>query len=88
MDPRVDALIAQGDRELDNEKRWALWRELHRYLYEEVQPYFYREAPPRKFALNLALRGVQFFKLSPGYSLRRWYYPAGTSGTRPTRAKG
>ena len=88
MDPNVDALIAEGDRELDSEKRWALWRELHRYLYEEIQPYFFREAPPRKFALNLALRGVQFFKISPGYSLRRWYYPAGTPGTRSTRDKG
>jgi peptide/nickel transport system substrate-binding protein len=85
MDPEVDALIARGARELDDEKRWALWRELHRYLYEEVQPYFYREASPRKFALSLSLRGVQFFKITPGYSLRRWYYPAGTPGTRPTR---
>jgi peptide/nickel transport system substrate-binding protein len=85
MDPKVDALIAEGERELDPEARHALWRELHRYLYEEVQPYLYREAPPRKFALNLALRGVQFFKITPGYSLRRWYYPAGTPGTRPGR---
>jgi len=85
MDPKVDELIARGDRELDDEKRWALWRELHRYLYEEVQPYLYREAPPRKFALAKDLRGVQFFKVTPGYSLRRWYYPAGTPGTRETR---
>jgi peptide/nickel transport system substrate-binding protein len=86
VDPKVDALIAEGGRELDDEKRWALWRELHRYLYEEVQPYLYREAPPRKFALSKAVRGVQFFKLMPGYSLRRWYYPAGTPGTRAMRA--
>jgi ABC-type oligopeptide transport system substrate-binding subunit len=85
IDPKVDALIAEGDRELDDEKRWALWRELHRYLYEEVQPYLYREAPPRKFALAKAVRGVQFFKIMPGFSLRRWYYPAGTPGTRATR---
>lgn len=85
IDPKVDALIERGGRELDDEKRWAMWRELHRYLYEEVQPYLYREAPPRKFALNRAVRGVQFFKLTPGYSLRRWYYPAGTPGTRSTR---
>jgi peptide/nickel transport system substrate-binding protein len=87
IDPKVDAMIAEGDRELDSARRWGIWKELHRYLYEEVQPYLYREAPPRKFALNKALRGVQFFKLSPGYSVRRWYYPAGTPGTRPTREK-
>ncbi len=87
MDPHVDELIARGDRELDDEKRWAIWRELHRYLYEEVQPYLFREMPPRKFALNQALRGVQFFKINPGYSVRRWFYPAGTPGTRATREK-
>jgi len=87
IDPKVDALIARGARELDDEKRWALWHELHRYLYEEVQPYFFREGPPRKFALNKAIRGVQFFKISPGYSVRRWFYPAGTPGTRPTRER-
>lgn len=85
IDPKVDALIARGARELDDDKRHALWRELHRYLYENVQPYLYRDAPPRKFALSQALRGVQFFKITPGYALRRWYYPAGTSGTRATR---
>jgi peptide/nickel transport system substrate-binding protein len=84
IDAKVDAWIERGQRELDDERRWALWRELHRYLYEEVQPYFYREAPPRKFALALGLRGVQFFKITPGYALRRWYYPAGTLGTRAT----
>ena len=87
MDAKVDALIAEGERELDDARRWDIWKQLHRYLYEEVQPYLYREGPPRKFALNKALRGVQFFKLSPGYSLRRWYYPAGTPGTRATREK-
>jgi peptide/nickel transport system substrate-binding protein len=86
MDPKVDELIARGDRELDDPKRWAIWRELHRYLYEEVQPYLFREAPPRKFVLNKAIRGVQFFKITPGYALRRWFYPAGTPGTRATRA--
>jgi ABC-type transport system substrate-binding protein len=85
VDPFVDELITRGGRELDPEKRHALWRELQRYLYEEVQPYFYREAPARKFALSKALRGVQFFKIAPGYSLRRWYFPSGTPGTRPTR---
>jgi len=85
MDPEVDRMIAEGDRMLDDEARWAKWRELHRYLYENVQPYLYRDAPPKKFALNKAIRGVQFFKVYPGYSLRRWYFPAGTPGTRATR---
>ncbi len=86
IDAEVDALIAQGARELDDQQRWKLWHELHRHLYEDVQPYLFREAPPRKFALDKDIRGVQFFKISPGYSVRRWFYPAGTPGTRPTRA--
>jgi peptide/nickel transport system substrate-binding protein len=85
IDPHVDALIARGARELDDETRWATWRELHRSLYERVQPYLDRELPPRKVALDRSIRGVQLFKLTPGDSLRRWYYPAGTPGTRTTR---
>ena len=29
----------------------------------------------------------QTFQISPGYDPRRWYYPKGTPGTRPTRHK-
>ncbi len=82
-DPHVDELIEKGQRELDPAKRIAIWREFHRYLYYEVQPYLFREMPPRKFALSKRVRGVQIFALDPGYSLRRWYFPAGTPGTRP-----
>lgn len=84
-DPFVDELIGRGQVELDDGERQALWRELHRYLAEKVVPCIYREASPRRFALNKDLRGVQFFKITPGYSLRRWYFPAGTPGTRATR---
>jgi peptide/nickel transport system substrate-binding protein len=85
VDEFVDGLIARGQVELDDQKRQGLWRELHRYLAERVVPCIYREASPRRFALNRELRGVQFFKITPGYSLRRWYWPVGTSGTRATR---
>jgi peptide/nickel transport system substrate-binding protein len=87
IDPKIDALIEKGNRELDDETRWGLWRQLHRDLYEEWMPYLYREISPRKFGLNRSIRGVQFFKITPGYSVRRWYYPAGTPGTRPTRER-
>jgi peptide/nickel transport system substrate-binding protein len=84
-DPYVDELIAKGNRELDPEKRWKISKELHRYLYEEVQPYFFGVMPPRKFAMNKGIRGMQTFAIAPGYSVRRWYYPEGTPGTRSTR---
>ncbi len=86
-DPHVDELIARGQRELDDEKRWAIWRELHRYLYESVHPYLYNLAPPRKFAMSQRFRGVQCFAINPGYSIRRWFLPAGTPGTRPARER-
>lgn len=86
-DPQVDALIRKGQRELDDEKRWAVWRELHRYLHERVQPFLFTLAPPRKFAMSQRFRGVQSFVINPGYSIRRWYLPAGTPGTRATRER-
>jgi hypothetical protein len=39
---------------------------------------------PKKFALNKKIRGFQTVKLDPNYVIRRWYYPAGTPGTRDT----
>lgn len=85
-DPECDRLIDAGRAELDWPKRAAIWRRLHARMYE-MQPYLFCFNPPRKFVMNRALRGFQSFALEPNYSLRRWYYPEGTSGTRPTRAK-
>lgn len=82
-DPESDALIEQGQRELDTAKRAAIWRKLHARIYSQ-QPYLFCYSPPRKFAINKALRGVQLVLMDPNYVLRRWYYPAGTPGTRAT----
>lgn len=82
-DPEVDALIEAIQRELDKGKRAELLRALHRKIYE-IQPYFFMFNTPRKFAMSKKIRGHQGFKIAPGYSLRRWFYPAGTPGTRAT----
>jgi peptide/nickel transport system substrate-binding protein len=87
MDPHIDDLIERGQVELDGEKRAKLWQELHRYIYDEVQPYMFGANTPRKFAMTKKLRGFEAFKISPGYLIRRWYYPAGTPGTRSSLAK-
>jgi len=86
-DGEVDGLIARGQVELDADKRAAIWRELHRRIYE-LQPYLFCYNPPRKFAMNRAIRGFQSVPPSPNYVVRRWYYPAGTPGTRPTLEAG
>jgi ABC-type transport system substrate-binding protein len=79
-------LIDAGRAELDWTKRAATWKALHRRLYE-MQPYLFAYNPPRKFVMNRALRGFQSFGLDPNYSLRRWYYAAGTPGTRAQPGK-
>ncbi len=85
-DPKVDALITAGQREVDDAKRYAIWRELHRYLYEQ-QGYMYLFNPARKFALSKAIHGFQATRFDPNYVLRRWYYAEGTPGTRATAKK-
>lgn len=82
-DPEVDRLIEAIQIELDIDKRAALLRQLHRKIYD-IQPYFFMFNTPRKYAMNKKIRGFQGFKIAPAYSLRRWYYPAGTEGTRAT----
>jgi peptide/nickel transport system substrate-binding protein len=68
--PRVDELFQQGRRELDREKRAAIYGEIHNILWED-QPntwLFYRAA---FYAFNKKLRGYNFsprgpFHYSPG----------------------
>ncbi|MBL8859422.1 MAG: hypothetical protein JNL28_13000 [Planctomycetes bacterium] len=85
-DPETDKLIDEGRAELDPVKRAAVWRRLHARVYE-MQPYLFCYNPPRKFVMNRALRGFQSFALDPNYALRRWYYAAGTPGTRAQAAQ-
>lgn len=85
-DAEVDRLIEAGQKELDPEARAALWRQLHARIYSQ-QPYLFAYSPPRKFGINKALFGLQLVAQDPNYVLRRWYYPAGTPGTRTTLAK-
>lgn len=85
MDPFVDALIAKGQTELDHGKRQEIWRELHRYLYEEIVPYLFMYNIPRKFAMSRKLHGFQVLAIDPGYVIRRWHYiDPKVAGTRKT----
>jgi len=86
MDAEIDALIEAGQREIDIEKRVKIWKELHARV-AELQPYMFGLNSARKFAMNKKIRGFQGFKIAPGYSIRRWYYAAGTQGTRSTPLK-
>ncbi|MBI5363362.1 MAG: hypothetical protein HZA53_09290 [Planctomycetes bacterium] len=85
-DAEVDRLIEAGQKELDVEQRMTLWRALHARIYSQ-QPYLFAYSPPRKFGMTKALFGLQLVAQDPNYVVRRWYYPAGTPGTRATLAK-
>lgn len=80
-DEEVDKYITRIQREIDTEARMEIWKEFHRYLYREVQPYLFLFNVPKKFAIDRAIRGVQSFAIDPGYSLRRWYYSDPTSSS-------
>jgi peptide/nickel transport system substrate-binding protein len=87
VDETVDRLIEENQRELDADRRAALQREIHARVYD-LQPYLFAYNPPRKFAMSKAIRGFQAVHIDPNYVVRRWYYPAGTPGTRATRERG
>lgn len=83
-DPDVDRWIEAAQRELDEPTRHALWKRVQRRVYE-LQPMLFLYSPPRKVALRQELRGYRVGREDPGFSVRDWYYPSGTSGTRPAR---
>ncbi len=85
-DPAIDELIGKGQRELDPARRASIWHELQRKVYD-LQPYLFCFNVPRKFAMNRKIRGFQSVPITPNYVIRRWYYPEGTPGTRPTLAE-
>lgn len=85
-DPETDRLIDAGRAELDPQKRAAWWRLLHARLHE-MQPYLFAFNPPRKFVMNRAVRGFGNYALDPNYVIRRWFYAAGTPGTRAQLAR-
>ncbi|TAJ19483.1 MAG: hypothetical protein EPO68_06230 [Planctomycetota bacterium] len=83
-DAQVDQWIESAQRELDPAARFELWKRVQRRVYE-LQPLLFLYSPPRKIALNQKLRGYRVGREDPGFSVRDWYYAAGTEGTRPAR---
>ncbi|MDF1800349.1 MAG: ABC transporter substrate-binding protein [Planctomycetota bacterium] len=87
MEPELDKMIRQIQREIDVEKRRAIWRDLHTFVYD-LQPYLFGYNVPIKFAMSKRIRGFRTVALDPGYVLREWHFvdPA-EPGTRTTRLK-
>lgn len=80
-DEEVDRLIEAIRRELDDDKRHAMFMQLHERIYN-MHPYLFGWNTPRKIAFNKNIQGVKLYKFNPGYRLRDMYYVEGTPGTR------
>ncbi len=70
--PRADELIETARRELDPQKRYALYHELHRVMHEE-QPYTFLFTRPTFLFLDRRFENVIVHEL--GVDWRDWYVP-------------
>lgn len=65
--PEGDKLIDDGRREMDNDKRMAIWRKLEAHLAEE-QPYTFIRVPPWLRFVNLEVGNVTTYPAGMQYS--------------------
>jgi len=70
--PQADELIERARRELDEEKRYALYHQFHRILHEE-QPYTFLMTRPRYYFIDRRFENVIVHKL--GIDPLEWYVP-------------
>ncbi|MEN6383579.1 MAG: peptide-binding protein [Phycisphaerales bacterium] len=70
--PQVDKLIEQARRELNEEKRYAMYHQIHRLLHEE-QPYTFLMTRPRYYFIDKRFENVKIYKL--GIDPLEWYVP-------------
>jgi peptide/nickel transport system substrate-binding protein len=57
--PRVDKLFEQGRREFDQAKRWKIYAEIDKLIYED-QPYSWLMFRPTTAAIQKRIRGIVF----------------------------
>ena len=69
---QADELMERARRELDEEKRYALYHQFHRILHEE-QPYTFLMTRPRYYFIDKRFENVIVHKL--GIDLFEWYVP-------------
>jgi peptide/nickel transport system substrate-binding protein len=70
--PQADKLIDQARRELDEQKRYALYHQFHKILHEE-QPYTFLMTRPRYYFIDKRFENVIVHKL--GIDPFEWYVP-------------
>jgi len=62
--PEVDRLYEDQRRELDIEKRYAIFHEIHRILAED-QPFVFALTTPRKMVWRRTIRGIAISSVGP-----------------------
>ena len=82
-DDEADRLIGEIQRELDDDKRNALLRQLHARIYE-LQPYMFGVNLPKKLAISKRIRNYRAYAIDPHYRIRDWFLvePGTTEGER------
>lgn len=69
---RADEIMEMGREIFDPEKRWSLYKEFHKLVYDE-QPYTFLFSPNELFFYNKKFRNVKFYVVRPGYNFSEWY---------------
>jgi len=64
INPTVDSLLVAGRREFDQNKRAAIYHQVHRILHEE-QPYTFVNAVPEKRPIARKIHGVTLSPMGP-----------------------
>lgn len=69
---KADEIMEKGREIFEADKRWTLFRDLHKLVYEE-QPYTFLFTQKETYFYNNKLRNVKFYVSRPGYNLTEWY---------------
>ncbi len=73
---RVDLLLEEGRRTFDQTKRAAIYREIHKLIYED-QPYLFLYSPEALPIVHKRFRGVEASPIGIGYNFIKWCVPRG-----------
>jgi peptide/nickel transport system substrate-binding protein len=71
---RVDELIEKGRMEFDISKRAAIYKQVHRLIYEDF-PYTFLFFPYATPAINKRFKGIKPAPAGIGYNFIDWYVP-------------
>ncbi len=71
---KVDALLAQGRREFNQEKRKAIYHNIHEIIYEE-QPYLFLYNPDSLPIVNSRFEGIEVAPSGISHNFIKWYVP-------------